>query len=69
MTNNIQGNSHKVISCFLNRNSTSQKGMAGYIESDERAEKGRAHNQEYSTEQDSPSDLMKKSKYFCTRKS
>ena len=38
MTNNIQGNSHQVISWFLNRNSTSQKGMAGYIESDEREE-------------------------------
>ena len=69
MTNNIQGNSHKVISCFLNRNFPSQKGIAWHILNDERAEKGRAHNQEYSTEQDSPSDLMKKSKYFCTRKS
>ena len=27
MTNNIQGNSYKVISWFLNRNSTSQKGL------------------------------------------
>ena len=31
MTNNIQGNSHKVASRFLNRNFTSQKGMAWYI--------------------------------------
>ena len=31
MTNNIQGNSHKVASGFLNRNFTSQKGMAWYI--------------------------------------
>ena len=28
MTNNIQGNSLQAISPFLNRNSTSQKGMA-----------------------------------------
>ena len=35
MTNSIQGNSHQAISWFLNRNSTSQKGMAGYIQSDE----------------------------------
>ena len=27
-TNNIQGNSHKVISLFLSKNSASQKGMA-----------------------------------------
>ena len=38
MTNNTQENSHKVISWFLNRNSTSQKGMARYIPSDEREE-------------------------------
>ena len=38
MTNNIQGNSHHVISWLLNRNSTSQKGMAWYIQSDEREE-------------------------------
>ena len=38
MTNNIQGNSHQAISSFLNRNSTSQKGMAQYIKSDEREE-------------------------------
>ena len=31
MTNNIQANSHKVISRFLNRNSTSQKGLAWNI--------------------------------------
>ena len=37
-TNNIQGKSHKVISQFLNRNSTSQKVMAQYIPSDEREE-------------------------------
>ena len=30
-TNNIQGNSHEVISLFFSRNSTGQKGMAGYI--------------------------------------
>ena len=48
MTNNIQENSHKVISCFLNRNVTSQKGIAWHILNDERAEKARAHNQEYS---------------------
>ena len=30
-TNNIQGNSHKVISWFFSRNSTGQKGLAGYI--------------------------------------
>ena len=28
MTNNLQGNCHKVNSWFLSRNSTSQKGMA-----------------------------------------
>ena len=38
MTDNIQGISHKVISCFLNRNSRSQKGMAWRIQSDEREE-------------------------------
>ena len=38
MTNNTQGNSHQVISWFLNRNSPSQKGMAWYIKSDEREE-------------------------------
>ena len=37
-TNNIQGNSHKVNSWFLSRNSTSQKGGARYIYSDEREE-------------------------------
>ena len=31
MTNNIQANSHKAISWFLNRNSTSQKGLAWNI--------------------------------------
>ena len=35
MTNSIQGNSHQPISWFHNRNSTSQKGMAWYIQSDE----------------------------------
>ena len=38
MTNNIQGNSHRVICWFLNRNSTNQKGMARYISSDGREE-------------------------------
>ena len=38
MTNNIRGNSHQAISWFLNRTSTSQKGMAWYIQSDEREE-------------------------------
>ena len=38
MTNNIQGNSHHSISWFFNRHSTSQKGMAWYISSDEREE-------------------------------
>ena len=38
MTNNIQGNSHHVISWLLNRNSTSQKRMAWYIYSDDREE-------------------------------
>ena len=38
MTNNTQGNSHQAIGWFLNRNSTSQKGMAWYILSDERKE-------------------------------
>ena len=36
MTNNIQGNSQKVNSWFLSRNSTSQKGMGWYTSSDER---------------------------------
>ena len=31
--------------------------------------KGRTYNQEYSTQQDSPSDLMEKSKAFQTSKS
>ena len=31
MANNIQGNSHQVISWFLNRNSTNQKRMTLYI--------------------------------------
>ena len=34
----IQGNAHQAISWFLNRNSTSQKGMAWYIWNDERGE-------------------------------
>ena len=34
-TNNIQGNYHKVISWFFSRNSAGQKGVAGYICSDE----------------------------------
>ena len=38
MTDNIQRNSHKVISWFLNRNSTSQKGVAWYGSSDGREE-------------------------------
>ena len=33
-----KGNSHQAISWFLSRNSTSQKGMAWYIQSDEREE-------------------------------
>ena len=60
MTNNIQGNSHKVMSWFLNKNSINQKEMAQYIY----WWKGRKCNQEYSTEQDSPSDLMAKIKSF-----
>ena len=31
MTNNIQGNSHKVISWHFIRNSASQKGMAYFL--------------------------------------
>ena len=38
MTNNVRGDSHQAISYFLNGNSTSQKGMAWYTESDEREE-------------------------------
>ena len=38
MTKNIQGNPHQVMNCFLNGNSTSQKGMAWHIYSDEREE-------------------------------
>ena len=38
MANNVQGNSHQAVSWFLNRNFTSQKGMAWYIQSDEREE-------------------------------
>ena len=34
----VQGNSHQVISWFLNRNFISQKGMAWYIWNDEREE-------------------------------
>ena len=49
MTNNIQGNSHKVMSWFLNKNSINQKEMAQYIYWC----KGRKCNQEHSTEQDS----------------
>ena len=55
MANDIQGNSHQAISWFLNRNSTSQKQMVWCIQRDERE----IYNQEYSTQQDSPSDLMK----------
>ena len=41
---NIQGNSHQAISWFLNRNFTSQKGMAWYILSDEREETSTKNN-------------------------
>ena len=54
--NNVQKNSQQTVSWFLNRNSTSHNG------------KGRTNNQEYSTQQDSPSDLMEKSKAFQTSK-
>ena len=48
MTNNIQGNSHKVNSWFLSRNSISQKGVAMiYL----KWWKGRTYNQDYSTRQ------------------
>ena len=64
-TNNIQGNSHQAISWFLNRNSTSQKGMAQYIESDEREEPTAKNTL---PQQGSDSDLME-NKVFQTRKS
>ena len=67
MTNNTQGNSHQIISWILNINSTSQKGMNGTICL--KWQKGRTYRQEYSTQQDSPSDLMEKSKAFHTIKS
>ena len=35
-TNNIQGNSHSIISYFLSKNSTNQKGMTQYTLSDEK---------------------------------
>ena len=38
MTNKIQGNFHQVISWFLGRNSTSQKGMTWYTKRDEKEE-------------------------------
>ena len=57
MTNNIKGNSYQAISWFLNRNKPEGNGTT-YL----KQWKGRTYNQEYSTQQDSPSDLMEKSK-------
>ena len=55
-TNNLQRNFHTVISWFLNRNYTEGNGMIY-----SKWWKGRTYNQEYSTEQDSLSDLMEES--------
>ena len=60
MTNNIQGNSHQAISLFLNRNYKPEGNGMIYL----KWWKGRTYSQEYSTQQDSPSDLMAKSKAF-----
>ena len=61
MTNNIQGNSYQAISWFLNRNKPEGNGTT-YL----KQWKGRTYNQEYSTQQESPLDLMEKSKAFQT---
>ena len=53
MTNNIQGNSHKIISWFLTETTTYLKWW-----------KGRTYNQEYSTQQNSCSDLTEKSNLY-----
>ena len=61
MTNNIQGNSHQVINWFLKQKLYKSEGNGTiYL----KWWKGRNYNQEYSTQQDSHSDLMEKSKAF-----
>ena len=64
--NNMQQNSHKIISWFLNRNSTSKSEENGTIYL--KWWNGRTYNQEHSTQQDSHSDLMEKSKALQTSK-
>ena len=61
----ITGNSHKVISWFLNRNSTNQKGNSTiYL----KWWTGRTYNQENFTQQDFYSDLKEKSSALQTSK-
>ena len=61
MTNNIQGNSHKVISWFLNRKLYMPEGNSTiYL----KWWKGRNYKQEYSTQQDSHSDLTENQKLY-----
>jgi len=66
MTNNIgvQGNSLTGISCFVNKNSTSQEGMAQYIQNDEREETTTKNTLSSKTH----SDLTQKSKASHTSK-
>ena len=60
MTNNIQGNSHQAIGSFLNRKLYKPEGNGMiYL----KWWKWRTYNQEYSTQQDPPSDLMEKSSF------
>ena len=53
-TSYIQGNFHKTISWPFSRNFAGQKGVAWYIQSDERK---KIYNQEYSTWQTNHSDV------------
>ena len=65
-TNNSQGDPHKDTSWSFNRNSSSQKGMAGHTL---KWLKRKTHNPDYCTQQGSHSDIKENSKALQTSKS
>ena len=65
MTNNIQGNSRKIIIWFISRNSAGQKGMADIF----KVMKGKNLQPRIHYPEGSHSDLTEKSKASQTNKS
>ena len=67
MTNSIKGNSHQAIYQLISQQKLYKPEGNDTIYL--KWWKGKNYNQEYSTQQDSPSDFIEKSKTFQTSKS